>query len=148
MWAAYTAAEVLSFAFFLVMMLTKRRQLKKQGRDVDLLLLDPKPKASTFVYGPGDEYSRFAGYVLEQLKEKEVPDSFLQDGEAYLKALAPCAAARSRGCVEVVWDGRGRLIIRDNLDHTKAHESPARAVTGQNRAEYGPVLGWNRINLE
>ena len=45
-WAAYTLAEVLSFAVYIIATQAERAKLKKQGTDVNFLLLDKKAEES------------------------------------------------------------------------------------------------------
>ena len=151
-WGSYTMAEVLSFVIFVIMVMTKMRQLKKEGIEADVFLLDQNVEKNTVCFTCNCEKETFADYqnqVINQLKEDSADDVMVLDAERYLDGLGKCDVQSAGKYIEVeVNRADHRVFIRDNLDHSRLEEYIEDFDACKSRAEYGPVLGWNRICME
>ena len=152
-WAAYTAAEVLSMLICLLMLRHKQRKLKQEGIRASLLLLDEDARAETVFYTfscRDGNYDTFLAVVCERLSQRQnIEEAVRTEASRYLSALAQCCVRKNGKHVEVEIPGKtGKIIIRDNLDHGICKESLTNRGCSEVKADYGPVLGWNRICLE
>lgn len=152
-WGAYTMAEVLSFLIFVIMVMAKMGQLKKEGIEADVFLLDKNVEKNTVCFTCDCEKETFADYqnqVINQLREDSATgDVMVLDAERYLEGLGKCDVQMSGKYIEVeVNRAEHRVFIRDNLDHSRLEEYIEDFDACKSRSEYGPVLGWNRICME
>jgi len=144
-WAAYTVAEIMSFGILMVMARVKRQKMAKDGTKLNFLLLEESIEEKTVCYT----------YLCEKQQVKDykeavtVPEMLSADTKEYIGCLEKCIADTKGKYIEVEYnDNTGKVIIRDNLDHSKLSGNIQEYVRNGSKAEYGPVLGWNRICLE
>ena len=152
-WAAYTAAEVLSTLICILMLWYKQRKLKQKNIRASLLLLDEDARSQTECYTfccKAGDYDSFTKAVCTQLAQRQDLDEALySEASRYLAVLAQCCINKSGKYVEVEIPGKTtKIIIRDNLDHSTCKDSLSDPISPEIKADYGPVLGWNRICLE
>ena len=152
-WGSYTMAEVLSFFVFVIMDLAKRGQMKKEGIEADVFLLNENVEKSTVCFTCNCEKENFADYqnqVIRKLKEDSAIDANVAlDAERYLDGLGKCDNQTAGKYIEVeVNHAEHKVFIRDNLDHKKLETYIEDFEALKSRSEYGPVLGWNRICME
>lgn len=152
-WLAYTIAEILTFVIFIIMNKIMRRKILKSGTDVNMFLLDKNIENNiyclTFNCGK-DDFDDFKSAVLAYLEECEhINDSVKKDTENYLLELYKCYSSKKGKYIEVeVNNADQKVIIRDNLNHLTIKDGIQEIISGMNKAEYGPVLGFNRICIE
>ena len=151
-WAAYAVAEVLSFVICVCILLVKRRKLTKSGTEVDLLLLETAIEQSIECYTcrcREQDALDFQKTVLARLEQHpELPDHLLKDAQAYLARLSQCITHKKGTYIELELNAaEKKIMIRDNLDHTVLQSDMQASVQHGSKADYGPVLGWNRICL-
>lgn len=153
-WGSYTMAEALSFVIFVLMVMVKREQLKKEGIEADAFLLDQNVEKGTACYTCScekDAFGDYQGRVVGALMEDPAIDTAVAlDAERYLEGLGKCALGDMNGkYVEVEVNHAGhKVFIRDNIDHGKLGTYIADFDSFKEHSEYGPVLGWNRICME
>ena len=152
-WASYAVAEILSFVVYIIATQAERHRLKKKGVESSFLLLDKKTEDSiacaTYACAR-DDFKAYLAQALKEIKRSSCVDScVLRLAEEYLFELKKCDKNK-KGCyieVEIIGE-EGKVIIRDNLTH-RALEEAVRKITAENiQADYGPVLGWNRLCLK
>ena len=151
-WAAYTVAEVLTFGIFCLMNLAKQKSLSKTGIDADFYLLDQKVEKNTQCFtfcSTKDSFAEFSSTVNEAMEQAtELNPGVVLDGKAYLGLLQECPQTKQQ-YIEVEINGfEHKVIIRDDLNHETILNNVQTALTNGSKAEYGPVLGKNRICLE
>ena len=138
-WAAYTVAEILSFLVLVCMVRAK------QKGNLNFLLLEKvvEEKIVCCTYSCEQE-------TIEDYRNKiAVPEELAADTEEYLLQLEKCITDTKGKYIEVEYNGStNKVIIRDNLEHSKIPEGIWQCIQNGSKAEYGPVLGWNRICLE
>jgi len=152
-WSTYVTVEVLSFFIFIVMNRSKRHRLKKSGTVVDAFLLDTSVEQNTkrFVCDCSqDNFADFGKTVQQAITGCEtIGLAVLPDATAYLVQLRECAKSKKGMFIEVeIYTTDCKVIIRDNGNHAALSEHITEAVHHGSDAEYGPVLGWNRICLK
>jgi len=152
-WAAYTVAEVLTFIICLFMIRAKQKKYEKDGIKANIFLLDKVIEESTDCYTydcEKNEMEAFETEVTEGItKGHKVSEQVILDTKEYLARLAGGTGDKKSKYIEVEVNGREKkIIIRDNLDHTKLKDNIQDSVKHGSKSEYGPVLGWNRICLE
>lgn len=152
-WAAYTVAEVVTFVIVLLMIWTKRKKLKKEAIDVNYYLLEVAVEKDIKCYTYNckkqsyDDFSEEIFFILE--KQTCLSEQICLDTKAYLSELRACRWEKNGTFIEVEVNGQEKkVIIRDNLNHEDAKEHLQNAISHGSKADYGPVLGWNRICLE
>ena len=148
-WSAYTVAEVLTFFIILIMVRVKQKRFKKKGTDVNFLLLDRPTEqgivCSTCDCGK-DAVKDYVSAVEKCFAESKLAETLCKDTLAYLAVLTECCKVKKGKYIEVEINGvDNRIIVRDNLDHSSVAEKLQASVTNGSTADYGPVLGWNRI---
>lgn len=149
-WAAYTVAEVLAFLIILIMVRVKQKALSRKDSAVNFLLLDCATEQAISGYTYDCCENNFAEYVAAVAKhlsnDETLGEALCKDTVSYLSKLADCCVAQKGKFVEVEINSReGKVIIRDNLNHTVIAEGLRSAVQYGSTADYGPVLGWNRM---
>ncbi len=152
-WAAYTAAEVLTLLITVLLLYLCRNSLRRKGIRADVLLLDKDTENSvgSQICDPCKEsLPTFTATVRNVL---EADPAFSADhvaaAVAYLERLSTCPIDRKSACVEVEWIGsEHKIIIRDTLCHEDAAAPLQEAVPPAQLADYGPVLGINRVCIE
>ena len=137
-WAAYTVAEVLSFVILMYMVHVRRQKMSKDGAKLNCILLEEAIEESITCCTYSCEK-----HEIEDYKAK------VSDVKAYISKIEKCIADTKGKYIEVEYnDNAKKVIVRDNLDHSKSLEDIQKFIYNENKAEYGPVLGWNRICLE
>ena len=153
-WAAYTAAEVVSFIVCIIMLRIKQRKLGAGETKVDIMLLDEEIKAAQVCLicnCTSDNAEHYRKKVIEVIKEELCLDSTLAyNTESYLLALEEhCASTKKGRFIATELNGKSEtIIIRDNLEHCNLKESIDSIINNATESKYGPVLGWNRICLK
>lgn len=151
-WAAYTAAEVLSFVICIFMMKREQKKLLRNRVHANLLLLDEEMAkcAACFTYSYGtSDYAAFRKEVQNYMKQQQIGETLVRDTGAYLAKLETCSKDKKQTYIEAEVNGREKkVIIRDNLNHTATQKDISDAAGYDSKTEYGPVLGWNRMTLE
>lgn len=144
-WAAYTVAEILSFIILVIMVRMKQKKMEKDGAKLNILLLEKtvEKKIVCYTYNCAEQ-------KLDDYKTMvTVPEMFKADANAYISELEKCIANTKGKYMEVEYnDHTKKVIIRDNLEHSKVLGNIQDCISNGSKAEYGPVLGWNRICLE
>lgn len=139
-WASYTAAEVLTFAIYIAATQIERKKLKKKGVRANFLLLDKNTESSTICLTFNcckDNFDDFKNKVLSNAKDTP-------SVETYLLKLREFDAKKKGDYIEAEIIGtEKKIIIRDNLTHTGIENT----LQQIDNADYGPVLGWNRLCL-
>lgn len=144
-WAAYTVAEVLSFIILIGMVRMKQKKMEKDGTKLNFLLLEKIVEEKIVCYTYDCEKQKINNYVTELT----VPEKFKTDTKVYISQLAKCITDTKGKYIEVEYNEvTNKVIIRDNLEHAKLSENIEDCISDESKAEYGPVLGWNRICLE
>lgn len=149
-WSAYTVAEVLAFCIMLIMVRCKQKKMGKSGEEVNFLLLDRATAQGILCYTcdcAKDDAAAFFSAVEIHLQEDQRLDTALRkDASAYLAALKKCCVPKKGRFVEVeINRTAGKVIIRDDLNHSVASENLPGTIQNGSTADYGPVLGWNRM---
>ena len=148
-WAAYTCAEVVTFIICIFMVRGKQKQLKKEGIASSMLLLDQAIENSIecFTYNAhGNDFSVYEESVMDEVQKLE---EIVPDMKAYIEQLSLCAENKKDYYVEVEINKKEeKIIVRDNLDHSKLKENMQSYINHGSKSDYGPVLGWNRLCLE
>lgn len=148
-WAAYTVAEVLTFLVILVMVRGKQKQLKKNGSEVNFFLLDRATEQGIVCDTLDcckDDIGEFLLAVEKHLEGSSLAAGICEDTLGYLETLKECCKAKKGKYIEVeINTVRNKVIIRDNLDHGAVAEKLQGSVINGSTADYGPVLGWNRM---
>lgn len=152
-WASYTLAEVLTFIIYIIATQIERNKLKKKGADLNFLLLDKKTEKSIFcaTYNCAkSDLEDFTKEVLSKVKNNSsIDENVLTDTEQYLLQLKKYSVNKKGNYIEVEIIGEDKkVIIRDNLTHTDIKETVQDITNRNSQADYGPVLGWNRICLK
>lgn len=152
-WAAYTAAEVLTFTICLMMMRVRQQKMKKRGVNADLLLLDTDVTAriDTLTYSSRrDTFDAYHDAVVAQLKSAaSIDDGVAADAAAVLAVLATALRDKKASYLELeINAAEKKVIIRDNLDHAPIQDAVSQVLQHGSKIDDGPVLGWNRICLE
>lgn len=140
-WAAYTVAELVSLAIILLVLKSKRKKMQRELPETDLLLLDGAVEKGlsclTYSCASAEGYDGFvqsADSLLEGALGAD--DEMRAEALNYLKALKTHLTVKKSSFVELELNSfENKIIIRDNLKHGAFETS----------AEYGPVLGWNRL---
>lgn len=151
-WSAYTVAEVLAFCIILIMVRCKQKKLGKNGEAVSFLLLSRATEQGilccTCDCGK-DDMTAYFSQVEEYLRENEKTDKTIcRDASDYLSVLKECCEAKKGKYLEVEINSiEEKVIIRDNLNHSEASEKLQAVIRSSNSADYGPVLGWNRMSI-
>ncbi len=152
-WAAYTLAEVLSFAVYIIATQAERAKLKKQGTDVNFLLLDKKAEESILCATYNCSKDNFDNFLKEvsamsnncTFCSNAVSDSVLQ----YLLGLKNCIKSKKKTYIEVeIIRADQKVIIRDNLNHTGLENTVKEITERTSQIDYNPVLGWNRLCIK
>ena len=82
----------------------------------------------------------------EAVKNTEIKKEVFDDALAYLNVLLQMYEKKKGKYIEFEINGaEGKIIIRDNLDHSKITDSLKASVKNGSTSDYGPVLGWNRM---
>ena len=148
-WAAYTVAEILTFIIFAVMNIIKRKKFAKKGIHADIFFLDKKMEESTssFVYKCGtSDFESFCAEV-KKLAVGFCDEKAVGKTEEYLSVLRDAIEGRKGKYIEAEIIGCDKkVVICDNLIHDKLKDDFAQ-ITDEG-AEYGPVLGLNRICIK
>lgn len=149
-WAAYAAAEILTFIVIAVMVKLKQKKLSKKGRSVNMLLLDIPVESSIGCYTckcKDDDAEEYIHILKAQaVKNTEIKKEVFDDALAYLNVLLQMYEKKKGKYIEFEINGaEGKIIIRDNLDHSKITDSLKASVKNGSTSDYGPVLGWNRM---
>ncbi len=151
-WAAYTVAELATFVIIAFMVQIKRKRLKKQGVDANILLLDKSVENNTACFT--SKYSSellddFIAYVEEELqKNEQVSNTVRYNTITYLKAIAEhCPEAKGRYVEVEINSVQKKVTIRDNLKYENAIEH-LEAIAQKSNGTSESVLGWNRICFE
>lgn len=149
-WAAYTAAEVLTFLVIFGMVKVKQKRLKTKGVNADMLLLDKETRdgIACYTFNCGkDDFEEYKEYIANEIGKVLSPDNTLcKDVGVYLEEIAHCVEAVKERLVEVEINKREKkIIIRDNLKHTGFSENWQKRLSEESVKDYGPVLGWNRM---
>lgn len=152
-WGAYTLAEVLTFIVFIIMNKSKRNKLKKDGKTSDLFLLDTEVEELTECYTCNCTSGSFEDFKEDVLRSLECNSNIRRelflDAKGYLEELEKCLKKSKGEYIEVEVNGADKKIfVRDNLNHDVLENSICDTVKSGSEAEYGPVLGWNRICLK
>ena len=152
-WLAYTAAEVLTFVIFIVMNKIMRKRILESGTDVNMFLLDKNIENNIYCYTFNcgkDDFDDFKSVVLAYLEEcEQINDSVKKDTNQYLLELYKCYSGKKGKYIEVeINNADQKVIIRDNLNHLTIQDNIQEIISGTSKAEYGPVLGFNRICIE
>ncbi len=152
-WAAYCVAEILTFLVFAVINTAKRKKLSCDNANPDVFFLDKniEEKTSSHVFKCNSD--DFAGFSEEikavGCKTEGYSEQMLAAADDYLRKLRLAIEERSGKYIEVEFNRYDRkIIICDNLDH-KNIENAVSDIKGEGfAAEYGPVIGLNRICLK
>ncbi len=152
-WAAYTVAETAAFVICLVLMRIKQKKLMQNGTNANLILLDKDVESGIeclTYHAKNDMFDDYKHTVVDQLKNTQnLDEQLVLDTAAYLFALSDSIVVNQTKFVEVeINSGKKKVIIRDNLDHTNLKDCIQTSIQNGSKADYGPVLGWNRICLE
>lgn len=153
LWASYLVTEILCFAICFLMIQSKRKKLEQDGTKVNLLLLETEVEAQTSCYifdCKRQDYQDFVDGIAKVMDEDSSIDVSLRaDTKAYLSKLSFFVQSSKDGYIEVNINRKEmRVIVKDNLQHGDLADSVDLIVANGSKAEYGPVLGWNRICLE
>lgn len=149
-WSAYTVAEALTFCIILIMVRCKQKKMGKNGEEVNFLLLNRATEQGilcyTCDYGKDNAADYFSAVEKHLQEHPTLGKALQQDTAAYLSALKECVVPK-KGCyVEVeINSADGKVIIRDNLNHSEASEKLQATIQNGSTADFGPVLGWNRM---
>jgi len=151
-WAAYFAAEIVTFLIYIFMTAIVRLKLLKKGIKTDFFLLDTNVAKSITSYifeCHRTDYVDFKKVVLHAVAEMFGDDSAEKnDTCAYLSELWKCNNKARRKYIELELVGtEKKIIIYDNLNHSSSENIPECIIHGST-TDYGPVLGWNRITIE
>lgn len=151
-WAAYTVAEVLTFGIFCLMNIAKQKSLSKKGIDADFYLLNKNVEANTqcFTFCSSiDSFADFSATVNNAMEQaKGLTPAAVLDSKAYLGILQEYPLTKNQYIEAEINGHEQKVIIRDDLNHETISENIKSALTNGSNAEYGPVLGKNRICLE
>jgi len=152
-WAAYTVAEVLTLFIIVGMVRMKQAKLKKSGMSANTLLLDDLVEKSTVCYTCHcfkDDLDEVISHVSDYIdRDSSVSSTVCRDVTAYLTVMKQCYEAKKGKYVEVeINNVEKKVIVRDNMNHSSISEKLQGAVNNGSSAEYGPVLGWNRMCIE
>ena len=147
-WAAYPAAEVLTFIICMGMICLKQKKLVKGGSCTNLFLLDETVEKSTecyIYYSVTDNFEDFCGSVFTYLTEsRNCCLETIQNTENYLSQLKN--GIKERNYIEIEWNGFDKkVIVRDNLNHADLSVNIQDTIKNNGNTDYGPVLGWNRF---
>ena len=147
-WAAYPAAEVLTFIICMGMIRQKQKKLVKGGSCTNLFLLDEKVEKSTecyTYYSMTDDFEDFCGSVFTYLTEsRNCCLETIQNTENYLSQLKN--GIKEGNYIEIEWNGLDKkVIVRDNLNHADLSVNIQDTIKNNGNTDYGPVLGWNRF---
>jgi len=151
-WSAYTVAEVLAFCIILIMVRCKQKKIGTKGEDVTFLLLNRSTEQGILCCTcdcSKDDMAAYFSAVEKHLQENQkLGKALRQDTSAYLSALKEYCEAKKGRYVEVeINSTEGKVIIRDNLNHSEASEKLQATIQNGSAADYGPVLGWNRMSI-
>ena len=148
-WAAYTVAEVLTFLIILLMVRFKQSRLAKEGIRINLLLLDCDMEdgiiCCTCDCGKVDLTDYFSEVKQLLVGQENLDANICKDTLAYLEVLKECKTMMGKYIEIEINKVERKVIIRDNLDHTDMMKRLQEAVCHGSVADYGPVLGWNRM---
>lgn len=152
-WAAYTVAEVLTLLIIVGMVRMKQTKLKKSGMSANTLLLDDLVEQNTVCYTcdcSKDNLDNFISRVSDHIhRNSSVGSTACRDVTAYLTVMKQCCEAKKGKYVEVEINNlEKKIIVRDNMNHSSISEKLQESVNNGSSAEYGPVLGWNRMCIE
>ena len=137
-WASYATAEVLTFLICLLMIQCKRQKEAKAGIRLNIFLLDESVESGIKCFTCDCRNDDFEGF------QKTVSD-YLQAGE-YLAELGKTITGKKGQYIEVELNqSDGKAYIRDNLKHEDMSHGMDQNVAGNDKLEYGAVLGWNRL---
>lgn len=150
-WAAYTVAEILTFAVFIALNIIKRKKLSKNNVNADVFFLDKKMEQGTasLVYECNtNEFENFHNEVRVLAEKIGVYNEKMLDAASeYLSKLKAVTQNKKGKYIEVEFNACDeKIIISDNLSHDKLKEDFAK-ITDEG-IEYGPVLGLNRICMK
>lgn len=151
-WAAYTIAELMTFAIIVVMVQIKRLKMKKAGTNANILLLDNTVEKNTdcFTCKCGMEnLDDFIVNVKDNLeKTAQISEKMCCNVISYLNVIKELCNEKNGKYIEVEINNiQKKVIIRDNLKYSDATEHLNKiAEKGNTTAE--PVLGWNRVCFE
>ena len=146
-WAAYTVAEVLSFLILMVMVLMKQKKMKKAGQMVDMLLLDKTIEEKMVCYTYDCKKKEMESYI--ECVTGHIHEVYVENTKDYLIQLEKCIDSAKERYIEVEYNEKtNKVIIRDNLKHSDLEKNIQKYNNNGRKAEYGPVLGWNRLCLE
>jgi len=149
-WAAYPAAEILTFIICMGMIRLKQKKLEKDGSCTNIFLLDEKVEKSTecyTYYSMTDDYTDFCYIVLSYLaKSEDCCREMVNAAEKYLAQLENVIKKKKGNYIEIEMNGLGKtIIIRDNLNHADLSVNIQDTIKNNGNTDYGPVLGWNRF---
>jgi len=152
-WAAYTVAEVLTFGICLLMLRAKQKKLRKSGMETDLLLLEKEAERSTTsltCHCAKENATDYCSAVADILRNTaDINKGAALDAAAYLETLTSCVTGKKGKYIQTeIHHTMGKVIIRDNLDHTSVKDALQACLTNDSHTDNSPVLGWNRICLE
>lgn len=151
-WAAYTVAEILTFAICLIMIRIKQKKYLKENVNVDMYLLEKEIEEGISCYTcncQNQDYREFLSCVSGILNNNSsLNKSIISDAVEYLSLLQSCNKKKSSVFAEVEINLREeKIIIRDNFDHSGLSDTVSDSLSKESKIDYGPVLGWNRICL-
>lgn len=150
-WAAYTAAELISSFCLLLILRSKRKKLAADGRDADFMLLDRSADAACFALAfdcrrdsSADFMARLAPLSAECSAHKDVTAAL----EVFLRKLFEALPCKKGRYLEAEYlAAGGKFIVRHDFDCGDL----SGALPGEGssvRFEQGPVLGLSRLCLE
>ena len=150
-WAAYTVAEILTFAVFIALNIIKRKKLSKNNVNADVFFLDKKMEQGTasLVYECNtNEFENFHNEVRVLAEKIGVYNEKMLDAALeYLSKLKDVTQNKKGKYIEVEFNACDeKIIISDNLSHDKLKKDFVK-ITDEG-IEYGPVLGLNRICMK
>lgn len=148
-WAAYVVAEVITFIIFLGINKAKRRSIAMSGIAADFFFLDKEEEQNTtsLVWnGKISSAEKYNSTVENVLKNANVFDECVVN--AVKDYLSDFAGDNGKYVEVEINNRRKKIIIRDNYDHTLLKQKTSELNYEGVEAEYGPVLGWNRICLK
>jgi len=137
-WASYATAEVLTFLVCLFMIRCKRKKEAKAGIRMNIFLLDESVESGIKCFTCDCRNDDFEGFP-------KTVSEYLRAGE-YLAELGKTITGKKGQYIEVELNqSDGKAYIRDNLQHEDMSHVMDQNAAGNDKPEYGTVLGWNRL---
>ena len=148
-WAAYTVAEGCTFLIIVIMIKWKQKKKAQAGRKVNFLLLDQEIERGIICETYDCDKNDLAEYVSNVnkilLMQEQLEKSLCKDTIQYLSVLKTCEVGAGKLVEVEINSMEQKVIIRDNLNHGNREKQLQDAVSNGSIADYGPVLGWNRM---